>query len=211
MNIIWAIRELCKGENGIENLFDFNKTYEKLIDLSDNKQEATQFAAMLYGGAREKVLELIHNAYKYKDYLADIESSLIKGGMYESEAKRTIEIFLEVFAFPGYREVDESKIQKIVTEEGDFRTEYIGEVKDGKEHGVGKKTLYYQGEWCNYYETVWIYGIMYGYEFGKEMEFGMYEDKKIGFVANNCLIGKTRIFASSGEEFNDLGKNINIK
>ena len=60
------------------------------------------------------------------------------------------------------------KVDTIITENGDYRTEYTGEVRDGKEHGVGIKTLYYQGNWCNYYETVWVDGTMCGYEYAKE-------------------------------------------
>ena len=52
---------------------------------------------------------------------------------------------------------------------------------------------------------------MCGYEFTKEMDFGMFEDTKIGFVTNNCLIGKTKVFASSGEDFYDIGKKLDIK
>ena len=47
MNIIWAIRELCVGEKGIENLFDREKSYQKLIDLSDNKNDAIIFTTLL--------------------------------------------------------------------------------------------------------------------------------------------------------------------
>ena len=210
MNIIWVIREIC-AKDSFESLFDFHKSYSKIIDLSNNKKDATCFTAMIYGKARATLIELIHDAYRYETYIKKIKSDLIAGGQYEDEATRAIEIFLEAFGFPGFRKMDDDKVDTIITENGDFRTEYTGEVRDGKEHGVGIKTLYYQGNWCNYYETVWVDGTMCGYEYAKEMEFGIYEDKKIGFVVNNSLIGKARVFASSGEEFNDLGKELNIE
>lgn len=210
MNIIWTIREICIGELGIENLFSREKSYRKLIDLSDNKHDATLFAAMIYGRAKELIILLIHDAYNYKEYIEKIKNTIISGGMDEKEADRAIEIFLEAFGFPEYKKIDNSKVDTIISENGDFKYEYTGEVRNGKEHGVGTKTLYYQGKWCNYYETVWVDGVMCGYEFTKEMEFGIFEDKKIGFVANNCLIGKTKVFASSGEEFYDIGKKLDI-
>ena len=211
MNIVFVIRELCCGENGIENLFDYNKSYQKLIDLSDDKKYATLFASMIYGNTKNTLIELIHDAYNYQTYIKKIKTMLISSGMNNDDAKKTIEIFLEAFAFPKYRKVDPSKVDTIITVDGDFKTVYIGEVKNKKEHGVGEKTLYYQGKWCNYYETVWVDGVMCGYEYTKEMEFGIFEDKKYGFVSNNCLIGKTRVFASSGEEFDDIGKTLSIK
>jgi len=59
---------------------------------------------------------------------------------------------------------------------------------------------------------VWVDGVMYGYDNAKEMEFGMFEDKKIGFVVNDYLIGNTRIIpAGDNEPFDDTGKRLNIK
>ena len=211
MNIIWAIREICVGEKGIENLFDREKSYQKLIDLSDNKNDAIIFTTLLYGQAREVLIELIHDAYNYQIYIEQILAILLENGIKEIEIVKSIEIFLEAFGFPNFRFTDPSKVKTIITENGDFKYEYTGEVRNGKEHGVGIKTIYYQGAWCYYYETVWVDGIMCGFEKCKEMEFDLFEDQKIGFVANNCLIGKTRVFASSGEEFDDIGKILNIK
>ena len=39
----------------------------------------------------------------------------------------------------------------------------------------------------------------------------MYEDKKIGFVAGDSMIGKIRMFASNGEEFDDFGAKLDIE
>lgn len=211
MNIIWAIREICVGEKGIENLFDREKSYQKIIDLSDNLEDAVIFSKMLYGNAKKILIEIIHDAYNYEAYIEKLALELFNDGLKETEIAKSIEIFLETFGFPGYRNMDFSKVDTIITENGDFRYEYTGELKNGKEHGVGIKTIYYQGEWCYYYEAVWVNGIMCGYEFTKEMDFGMFEDTKIGFVTNNCLIGKTKVFASSGEDFYDIGKKLDIK
>ena len=34
MDIIWAIRELCRGEHGFENMFDKSKSGGKLAKLT---------------------------------------------------------------------------------------------------------------------------------------------------------------------------------
>ncbi|MBE6548411.1 MAG: hypothetical protein E7667_06015 [Ruminococcaceae bacterium] len=212
MNIIWLIREFCSVEGGFENMFDKEKTYQILIDKADDKKEAEQFATLIYGMARGTLLDLIHDVYNYEEYAVDIRRILENGGMSSAEAKRTLEIFYEAFGFPGYRRSDPSKMGVIVTEDGNFMTEYKGEVRDGKEHGVGVRTCYYEGKWCNYDECVWVDGVMYGYDNAKEMEFGMFEDKKIGFVVNDYLIGNTRIIpAGDNEPFDDTGKRLNIK
>ena len=78
MNIIWAIREICVGEKGIENLFDREKSYQKLIDLSDNKNDAIIFTTLLYGQAREVLIELIHDAYNYQIYIEQILAILLE-------------------------------------------------------------------------------------------------------------------------------------
>ena len=212
MNIIWAIRELCSEENGFENLFDKEKSYQKLLDLSDNKKEATQFATLLYGRSREGLLDLIHDAYHYESYAEIIYAELLADGMTAPEARRTLEIFYEAFGFPGHRYCDTSRFGIVITEDGNFKTEYQGETRDGKEHGVGVRTCYYDGKWCSYDECVWVDGVMYGYDNAKEMEFGMFEDKKIGFVVNDYLVGNTRIIpAGDHEPFDDTGKRLNIK
>ena len=121
MDISWAIREICSGENGIENLFDRDKSYLKLINLSDNKKDAIVFSKMIYESTREIVIELIHNAYFYESYIEKIYSKLITEGMNEIEAIRATQIFLEAFGFPGYRNMDSSKVDTIITIKGDFK------------------------------------------------------------------------------------------
>ena len=152
---------------------------------------------------------MIHDAYNYEAYTKKILWEL-QHNMNEKFAKRALEIFYEAFGFPNHRRTDPARVGTIVTEDGNFRTEYKGEVRNGKEHGVGARTCYYNGKWCSYDECVWVDGVMCGYDSAKEMEFDMFEDKKIGFVVNDCLVGKTKVFASSGEEFDDIGKKLNI-
>lgn len=211
MNLIWVIRELCSGEDGFEGLFDKDASFERLMELSDNKQEAGQFAVLIYGPTREVLLELINDAYNYRAYAEKIKGDLHNRGLSEAAAKRTLEIFFEAFGFPGHRHCDPSRFGVVITESDDFRTEYKGEVKDGKEHGVGVRTCYFEGKECNYDECVWVNGVMCGYNSSKEVEFGMFEDKKIGFVANDYFIGKIRVFPADGEEYNDLGKKLDIE
>ena len=206
MNTIWAIRELCSGKNGLVNLFNEEKSCEKLFSLADSKTEALHVSALLYGNARKALLALIYDAYHYKNYAEKVLEGLISDGLAPAEAQRTLEIFYEAFGFPGYRRTDPSREDTLVSTNGSFRTEYRGEVRNGKEHGVGVRTGYYDGEWCNYDECVWVDGVMCGYDYAKEMEFGLFEDKKAGFVADDCFIGTIRVFASSGEEFDDVGK-----
>ena len=210
MNTIWAIRELCAGEDGFKNLFDRDKSYGKLIDLSDNKKEASLVATMLYGRARRTLLAMVHDAYNYDKYARRAIKEIALSGMSGIEARHTLDIFLEAFGFPDHRSIDPSKADTIVTDDGSFRTEYKGEVRNGKEHGVGVRTCYYDGKWCNYDECVWIDGVMCGYNNSKELQFEMFEDRKIGFVVNDNFIGKSRTIASGGEEFDEEGKNLDI-
>ena len=211
MDMIWVIREICAEENGFANLFDSEASYDVLIELADDKKEAEQFATLLYGCARGAILELVKDAYHHTEHAENVISALTCDGMSRAEAIRTLQIFYEAFGFPGYRFPDPSKVETLVTEDGDFRAEYTGEVRDGKEHGVGARTCYYDGEFTNFDECVWVDGVMCGYDSAREMEFGMYEDKKIGFVAGDAMVGKIRMFASNGEEFDDFGANLDIE
>lgn len=74
MNLIWVIRELCAGEDGFEGLFNKDASFQKLMDLSDNKHEAGQFAVLIYGSTREVLLELINDAYNYRVYAEKIKN-----------------------------------------------------------------------------------------------------------------------------------------
>ena len=211
MDMIWVIREICAEENGFANLFDRETSYDTLIGLADNPKEAEQFAQLLYGYARGTLLELIQDAYHHTEHAENVISALTGDGMSRAEAIRTLQIFYEAFGFPGYRFPDPAKVDTLITVDGDFRTEYTGEVRDGKEHGVGVRTCYYDGEFSSCDESVWVDGVMCGYDSAREMEFGMYEDKKIGFVVNDSRVGKLRVLASSGEEFDDFGATLDIQ
>ena len=43
MDIIWAIRELCKGDKGFENMFDKSKSGGKLASLTGGNRDAEPF------------------------------------------------------------------------------------------------------------------------------------------------------------------------
>lgn len=212
MDIIWAIRELCSGECGFEKLFDKEKTYPKLMELSDDQADAKRFAALLYGKARGTLIEMINDVYHYESYAPKLQAELVADGMDVAGAKRALALFYEAFGFPGARHMDQSRLGIVITEDGNFKTEYKGEVRDGKEHGVGVRTCYYDGKWCNYDECVWIDGVMCGYDNAKEVEFGMFEDKKIGFVVDDYFVGNIRIIpAGDYEPFDDTVKKFSVK
>lgn len=211
MNLIWAIRELCSGEDGFENLFDQEETYQRLIDLSDDKKEATLFAVLLYGRARPTLIEMIHDVSNYKAYAVKIQGDLVNSGMSEADAKRTIEIFYEAFGFPEHRRCDPARVGVVISENGDFRSEYQGEVKDGKAHGIGIRNCYYNGKWCDYDEGVWVNGAMCGYDSVRELELEMFENRKIGFVVDDGFIGKTKVIPAEDEEFYELGRKLDIQ
>ena len=56
MDIIYAIRELCRGEHGFENMFDKAKSQGKLSQLTGGDREAELFETLLYGNARETLI-----------------------------------------------------------------------------------------------------------------------------------------------------------
>ena len=56
MDIIWAIRELCKGDKGFENMFDKSKSGGKPAILTGGDRDAELFKALLYGGARDTLV-----------------------------------------------------------------------------------------------------------------------------------------------------------
>ena len=212
MDIIWAIRELCHGEHGFEDMFDKAKSKGKLAKLTGGERDAELFEALLYGGARETLVEMINDAYNFKGYAVKAHGLLVKDGLSAYDAKRALEIFFIAFGFPGYRDMDESRVAELTDGDSSFSTEYKGEVLNGKEHGIGARTCYYNGKWCNYDECVWIDGVMCGFDNAKEVEFEMFEDSKIGFVVNDRFVGKTRVIpAGEDEAFDDVGKMFEIK
>ena len=213
MDIVSVIRKLCEGKNAFHDLFDKTKTYDKLLALSDDKKDAELFGALLYGKARNTLLEMINDAYNFKQYAVKAHGLLVSDGLNAADAKRAIEIFFKAFGFPGYREMDPSKVSTVSdTISENFTTEYEGEVQDGKEYGVGTRTCYSNGKWCSYDECVWIDGVMCGYDYAKELEFGAFEDQKIGFVVNDNFVGNIRIIpAGDYEPFDDTVKKFSVK
>ena len=210
MDIISAIRELCKGDKGFENMFDKSKSGGKLAKLTGGDRDAELFEALLYGGARETLVEMINDAYNFKQYAVKAHGLLVKDGLSVFDAKRALEIFFIAFGFPGYRTTQ--TMETITDEQPSYKTVYEGEVKDGKEHGVGVRNFYYDGKWTNLDECVWIDGVMCGYDYAKELEFGAFEDQKIGFVVNDNFVGNIRVIpAGDYEPFNDTVKKFNVK
>ena len=213
MDIVSAIRKLCEGENAFRDLFDKTKSYEKLLALADDKKDAELFSALLYGTARSTLIDMINDAYNFKEYAVKAHGLLVSDGLDAIDAKRALEIFFKAFGFPGYREMDLSKVSTLSdTISENFTTEYEGEVQNGKEYGVGTRICYSNGKWCSYDECVWIDGVMIGYDFAKEIEFGAFEDQKIGFVVNDNFVGNIRVIpAGDYEPFNDTVKKFSVK
>ena len=210
MDIIWAIRELCKGDKGFKNMFDKKKSGGKLSKLTNGSRDAELFEALLYGKARGELVEMINDAYNFKEYAVKAHGLLTNDGLSAPQAKRALEIFFKAFGFPGYREIDKSRIGVTIDENGNFKTEYAGEIREGKEHGVGTRTCYSHGKWCHYDECVWIDGVMNGYLSAKDLEFSAFEVQKIGFVIDDCEIGKTKCFSGEDEYYDD-GLKFNVK
>ena len=213
MDIVTAIRKLCEGKNAFHDLFDKTKTYDKLLALADDKKDAELFGTLLYGNARNTLIEMINDAYNFKKYAVKAHGLLVSDGLDAADAKRAIEIFFKAFGFPGYREMDPSKVSTVSdTISENFTTEYEGEVLGGKEYGVGTRTCYSNGKWCSYDECVWIDGVMIGYDFAKEIEFGVFETQKIGFVVEDNFVGNIRIIpAGDYEPFDDTVKKFSVK
>ena len=207
MDIVSVIRKLCEGKNAFRDLFDKTKTYDKLLALADDKKDAELFGALLYGNARNTLIEMINDAYNFKKYAVNAHGLLVSDGLDAADAKRAIEIFFKAFGFPGYREMDPSKVSTVSdTISENFTTEYEGEVQNGKEYGVGTRTCYSNGKWCSYDECVWIDGVMIGYDFAKEIEFGAFETQKIGFVVEDNFVGNIKCFYGEGEEIDAVSK-----
>lgn len=204
MDIISAVRELCKGENGFLNMFDKAKSSGKLASLTDDAHDAVLFETLLYGKARSALVEMINDAYNYKEYAVKAHGLLVSEGLSATDAKSALEIFFKAFGFPGYRDMDKAKVATVSDSIGsDFTVEYEGEVRDGKEHGIGKRTCYSGGKWSSYDECVWIDGVMNGYMSAKAIEFGMFEVQKIGFVVDDHEVGKTKCFSGEDEYYDD--------
>ena len=207
MDIVSAIRKLCEGKNAFHDLFDKIKSYEKLLALADDKSDAELLGALLYGKARNTLVDMINDVYNFKEYAVKAHGLLVSDGLDAADAKRALEIFFKAFGFPGYREMDQSKVSTVSdTISENFTAEYEGEVQNGKEYGVGTRTCYSNGKWCNYDECVWIDGVMIGYDFAKEIEFGAFETQKIGFVVEDNFVGNIKCFYGEDEETDAVSK-----
>lgn len=211
MDVISAVRELCRGKGGFEGMFDRELSGGKLSKLTGGSRDAELYETLIFGSARAKLIELILDAYNYKEYAPDVYVALITDGLSPDEAKRALEIFYTAFGFPGYRRIDPAREQTLIDEDGKARTEYRGETEGGREHGVGVRNFYYEGKWCSLDECVWIDGAMCGYEYAKELELGAFEDKKIGFLVNNYFVGRFKCLYSDGEESYETGVKLNVK
>lgn len=211
MDIISAIRELCKGDKGFENMFDKKKSGGKLASLTGGDRDAELFEALLHGKARSALIEMINDAYNFKEYAVKAHGLLMKDGLSAMDAKRALELFFTAFGFPGYRDMDQSKVSTLSDTVGsDFKVEYEGEVLNGKEHGIGARTCYSHGKWCHYDECVWIDGVMNGYLSAKDLELSAFEVQKIGFVVDDHEVGKTKCFSGEDEYYDD-GLKFNVK
>ena len=210
MDMISAIRTLCKGEIGFVNMFDQAKSQGKLSRLTEGHPDAILFETMLYGQAKSALVELLHDSCNFKAYITWTHSLLIEDGMTADEAKRTLDYFFTAFGFPGYR-IENPASQRTITEE-DCPSKYVycGEVLGDMPHGVGKRDFFYEGEWSSCNECVWIYGVMCGYDHAREIEFDIYEDQKIGFVVNDCFVGKVKCLYDGGEESWEQGITLDI-
>ncbi len=209
MDIISAIRELCTGKDGFENMFDKTKSAGKLAALTGGNGEAKLFETLLFGSARETLIEMINDAYNFKEYAVKLQRLLTSDGLSAAQAERALEIFFTAFGFPGYRTVKAR--ETVIDEKPSYKTVYEGEVKNGKPHGAGVRNFYYEGKWSSLDECVWIDGVMCGYDYVKELEFGAFEDKKIGFVVNDCFVGRMKVIASDGEEYDDNFEKFGVR
>lgn len=191
---------MCESESGFVDLFNKEKSYDKLVKLTDDRRGAELLSRLLYGRARAGLIKLVGDAFEYEKYSKLIKDELIADGLSPSDATEALGIFLRAFGFPGYRDEFINPIGEFVSYESEkFRTVYKGEMKDGREYGVGVRHNFYDGDSCGFDECVWIEGRMLGYCYSSEVEFGAFESKKYGFVLNDCYVGKYMIVHEDGE------------
>lgn len=211
MDIIWAVRELCKGENGFINMFDRKKSKGRLSQFTNDKSNATLFEILIFGKARSSLVDMINDAYNFKEYAVKIHGLLMEDGLSALEAKTALEIFFKAFGFPGYREMDPFKVSTLIDTISDsFEVEYEGEVCNHKEHGVGIRTCYSNGQWSSYDECVWIDGVMNGFMNAKVIEFAMFEVQRICFVVDHHEMGRTKCICGE-DEYYDEGLKFSVE
>ena len=211
LDIISAIRKMCESESGFVDLFDKDKSFDTLMSLTDDKASAALISKLLYGKARCGLTLLINDSYEYEKYSEQIISELISEGLSSVEAKEALEIFLRAFGFPGYRDIKINPVAEFVSYESDtFKTIYTGEVKEGKEYGIGVRNNFFEGESCGFDECVWINGKMIGYCHSLDVEFGAYKTQKYGFVLNDTYVGKYMNVYEDGEKGYMTAENLII-
>ena len=210
LGIISAIRKMCEPEQGFIELFDKDKSYAMLCDLVGNNCQLSLFAKLFYGKAKKSLIELINDSYQYQKYSENILNDLKSDGLSDEESKEALEIFFKAFGYPGFREVTNPVSEFVSYEKENFKTIYKGEIKDGKEYGVGIRNNYFEGNSCGWDECVWINGRMLGYCHSLDIEFGSYQTKKYGFVLNDSYVGKYMNIYEDGEEGYITAKNLEL-
>ena len=211
LDIISAIRKVCELENGFENLFKDSKLTELRKYTNDNKS-LNLLSKLLFGNARENLIELINDVYHYEEILDLIITDLEMDDLSTDEANEAIDIFLKTFGFPGYRKYILNPITKFVSyDKNNFKSIYEGETKNSKEYGIGTRYNYYEGESCGWDECVWINGKMFGYCHSLDIEFGSYKTKKYGFVVNDTYVGNYMNVYEDGEEGYMHGVKLNLE
>jgi len=209
IDIIVAIRKMCEPKSGFIDMFDKNKSYDKLLKLAGGKQDAQLFAKLIYGRARKNLIKLIKHACEYQKYTESILSDLVLHDLSLPEAKRALEIFLRAFGFTGYRDIQINPLNQFTCyEKGDFKCIYVGETKDGKEYGFGVRNNYFEGKSCGFDRCTWINGRMLGYCYTLEVEFGTYKTNKYGFVLNDTFVGEYMTEYEDGEKAYMKGENL---
>ena len=212
LNIVDAIRKMCEPEQGFVELFDKEKSFGKLCELTDERKSLELFEKLFYGKARNNLIELINDSYQYKVYEKKILDELSSDGLSAQDSILALEIFYKTFGYPGYRDMDINIVKEFVSyDSGNFKSIYNGETINGQEYGVGIRKNYYEGKSCGFDECVWINGKMLGYCYALDIEFMAFETKKYGFVLNDYYIGKMKEKYSDGEEEYLDGKLLIIK
>ena len=147
MKISDALRELATGANGFTRLFNRGRTYYELCEAMGESIELELFSELLYGCAKDKLVELINDAYNYKVYADEIADMLCSEGYgSESEVRDALDSFLLAFGFPDYRNADDATFGEVVLEDGEnIRVLFSGEIYDGIPHGIGTKRTYRNG------------------------------------------------------------------
>lgn len=211
-NIINAIRKLCETDQGFIELFDKDKSYIKLRNLTEDNHKLLLFSKLVYGKSRYNLICLINDVYSLKEYESKIINDLITDGLNYDDAMLALEIFYKAFGFPGHRDILINPINEFISYEGDtFKSIYNGETKEGKEYGIGIRKNYFEGESCGWDECVWINGKMLGYCYSLDIEFGEYKTKKYGFIVNDTYVGKYMNVYEDGSEGYMNGEQLNLK